>query len=96
MMVRSIRSEIQARLLNELQPQSLTVIDESLKHKGHLEGGRDEGTHFQVRIVSARFKHLSRMERHRLVHKLLEDLLKTHIHALSLTLLSDDETTNFS
>lgn len=86
-----MRAELEKRLSKAFNPLELTIIDDSAKHKGHREGGADQGTHFRVKIVSAFFKGMSKIERHRAVFSLLDDLLKNKIHALSLTLLSDDE-----
>jgi len=69
----------------------LIIEDESRKHAGHT-GARPEGeTHFRVRIVSAAFADLSRVERQRRVHDALKEELKTRIHALTLQILSPDE-----
>ena len=89
----SIRAEIEKRVRAELSPTFLEVKNESAKHKGHLNGPTSDAaeTHFHVKIVSPRFYGLSRIDRHRLVHALLDDLLKTHIHALSLVLLDEGE-----
>jgi BolA protein len=38
-----------------------------------------------VRIVSKRFAGTNPLERHRMVYEALADLMKTDIHALSLT-----------
>lgn len=71
--------------LAELDPQSLEVIDESENHRGHA-GWRDGGqTHFRIRMTSPRFTDLNRIQRHRLVHQTLGDLV-TRIHALALEL----------
>ena len=85
-----MQAEIERRL-RVLNPLELSIIDDSAKHKSHLEGGADQGTHFRIKIVSSIFKGMSKIERHRTVFTLLEDLLKNQIHALSLALLSDDE-----
>lgn len=87
----SVHAELEKRLRNALNPFELSIVDDSAKHKGHLEGGAEEGTHFRIKVVSAFFKEMPRIERHKTVYGLLEDLLKSQIHALSLTLLSDDE-----
>ncbi|OYV31106.1 MAG: BolA family transcriptional regulator [Thiomonas sp. 20-64-5] len=74
---------IQALLLAALQPDAIEVSDESAAHAGH--GGFDaEGSHFRVRIVSARFVGLSRLARHRLVYDALASMMHRDIHALVL------------
>lgn len=71
--------------LENLTPTRIEVIDESEGHRGH--GGWREGgqTHFRVKLASPRFAGLSRLQRHRLVHETLGDIVP-RIHALALEL----------
>ncbi|MBM3604004.1 MAG: BolA family transcriptional regulator [Alphaproteobacteria bacterium] len=79
-----IADEITARLAS-LQPTRLEVIDESESHRGHA-GFREGGeSHFRLRISSPAFAGLSRLQRHRLVHQSLHDIVP-RIHALALEL----------
>ncbi|MFN3525850.1 MAG: BolA family protein [Paracoccus sp. (in: a-proteobacteria)] len=79
-----IVEEINARLA-ALQPLRLEVLDESEAHRGH-SGFREGGeSHFRIRMASARFAGLSRIDRHRLVHTTLGDIVP-RIHALALEL----------
>lgn len=82
-----IADEMAARL-SVLQPTALEVIDESEGHRGH--GGWREGgqTHFRIRMSSPAFDGLSRLQRHRLVHTTLGDIMP-RIHALALELEAD-------
>lgn len=41
-------------------------------------------THFNVEVVSGRFEGLTSIKRHRLVYKVLEEELRSPVHALSL------------
>ena len=75
--------EICARLVAAFKPTTLEVIDESHKHQGHA-GARDGRGHFRVTIVSSDFAGRTAIERHRMVFKVLEDLMKTDIHAMSI------------
>lgn len=71
--------------LAELQPTALEVIDESEGHRGHA-GWREGGqTHFRIRMTSPAFAGLGRVQRHRLVHQALGDIVP-RIHALALEL----------
>lgn len=73
------------RKLAALQPTRLEVIDESEGHRGH-SGWREGGqTHFRIRMASPAFAGMSRVQRHRLVHQALDDLVP-RIHALALEL----------
>lgn len=75
-------ADIEAALAAALQPQVLEVQDDSHLHAGHA--GAREGRHFSVRIVSERFRGLSRVARHRLIYDSLELLIARGIHALAI------------
>ena len=75
--------QIEERLRQELAPDVLQVVDESHLHAGH-PGARDGKGHFRVSIVSDRFEGLTALARHRLVFSVLEELMRTDIHALSI------------
>jgi BolA family transcriptional regulator, general stress-responsive regulator len=69
-------------LLEEaFQPEKLNIIDESHKHIGHANFG---GGHFKVQIVSGRFTGLSRLEIHRQIFDVLNELMEIDIHALAI------------
>ncbi|MTE00066.1 BolA/IbaG family iron-sulfur metabolism protein [Paracoccus sp. YIM 132242] len=79
-----IADEMRARLA-ALNPTRLEVIDESEGHRGHA-GYRDGGqTHFRIRMASPDFVGLGRVQRHRLVHRTLGDIVP-RVHALALEL----------
>ena len=79
----SRRDRIEALLQQALNPETLQVTDDSAAHAGH--GGFDAmGSHFRVRIVSARFAGASRLARHRLVYDALASMMHHEIHALVL------------
>lgn len=76
--------KIRERITATLHPDSLEIVDESHKHVGHA-GAKDGRGHFQVTIVSDRFKDLPPIQRHRLVYDAVGDLMETDIHALSIS-----------
>ncbi|RJL12783.1 BolA family protein [Paracoccus siganidrum] len=79
-----IADDMRARLA-ALNPTRLEVIDESESHRGHA-GFREGGeSHFRIRMASAAFAGLGRLERHRLIHRTLGDIVP-RIHALALEL----------
>jgi len=85
-----------ARTLRELleaalQPTILDIEDQSDRHRGHAGWQEGGGTHFRIRVVSARFAGLSRIARHRLVHRILAVPLARSIHALSIDARVPDE-----
>ncbi|KAE8802160.1 sufE-like protein 1, chloroplastic/mitochondrial [Hordeum vulgare] len=55
------------------------------QHKGHAGvAGSDGETHFNARVVSKEFEGKSMLKRHRVVYDLLQDALKSGLHALSI------------
>ena len=81
-------AQIEQRLREALQPDSLAVLDDSAQHAGHA--GAREGSHFTVRICSARFTGLARVARHRLVYDSLGPLGPQGIHALAIEATTPD------
>jgi BolA family transcriptional regulator, general stress-responsive regulator len=90
----SIRQQIETRL-QVLQPSVLTIIDDSASHAGHAgaaahaarTGGNEaarEGTHFEITVVAAAFAGKPPVARHRMIYELLDELMKTRIHALKI------------
>ncbi|HSF64168.1 MAG TPA: BolA family protein [Paracoccaceae bacterium] len=77
------QDEITKRLTAAFAPRDLQVINESHKHAGHAGDDGSGESHFRVVIRSDAFAPMSRVERHRAVHKALGDL-NTRIHALAL------------
>jgi BolA protein len=77
---------MRSKLAAAFAPDALDVIDESESHRGH--GGWREGgeTHFRIRMVSAAFDGLSRVERHRAVNRAVAEELAGGVHALALDL----------
>ena len=80
----SVADSVHAKLTDAFEPVHLDVVDESHLHAGHA-GARPEGeTHFRVDIVAAAFDGVSRVERQRMVHRVLKDELGDRVHALAL------------
>lgn len=87
----AVADNIRRKLTEAFAPEILTVSDESARHAGHA-GARPGGeTHFDVRIVSARFDGLSRVERQRRIYAALEGEFRGGLHALSLKALTPAE-----
>ena len=86
-----VAAAIKSKLSEALAPSRLEIVDESQSHSGHA-GARPEGeSHFRVLVVSDAFADKSRLERQRLVHRILAEELATDVHALALTTLTPAE-----
>lgn len=79
----SIEQEICERLATAFQPTQLDVTNDSHRHAGH---GGDDGSgesHFTVVIRAEALAQMTRVARHRAVHKALGDLT-TRVHAMAI------------
>ena len=79
--------EIRRRLTEVFAPSRLEVVDQSHLHAGHAGARETGGGHFQVTIVAAVFTGKTPIQRHRMVHDALRDMMPSHIHALSIRAL---------
>lgn len=92
----SVRARIENLLQNALAPERLEVIDESHHHAGHQPSFDGTGeTHMRVRIVTKKFKGLSRLERHRAVNEVLKPELDAGLHALAVEAAAPGEPTRW-
>lgn len=76
--------------LAALAPESLEIFDESGRHIGH-EGAKGGGGHYQLLLVTARFRGMALPARHRLVYDALGPLMQHAIHALSIKAYAPEE-----
>jgi len=83
--------QIREVLEQVLNPDLLTIEDESWKHAGHAGVRERGGGHFSVHIVATSFAEKSRLARHRMVNEALGDVFKTVIHALSIKAQTPEE-----
>ena len=79
-----VAAEMRRRLEAALNPTMLALSDDSEQHRGHGGYNPDGESHFSLTIESTAFIGKSRVERQRMVHAALGDLLKERVHALSI------------
>ena len=80
----NVKERMTEKLARAFSPVSLEVSDDSHQHAGH-GGWREAGeTHFSVKIVSAAFAGMSRVQRHRAVNAALAEELAGGVHALAI------------
>tara|TARA_B100000686_G_C16749742_1_gene951730 strand:- start:460 stop:726 length:267 start_codon:yes stop_codon:yes gene_type:complete len=84
----SVRLTIEEKLRKTFNPTKLNIVDESHLHAGHVGASPAGETHFRIEMLAEAFTDLSRVERQRIVYKILEEELKGPVHALSLSLSS--------
>jgi len=74
--------ELLRQRLATLEPESISIHDDSQRHAGHA--GAREGGHYQLQIVAQAFAGKSTIARHRLIYDAAGDLMRGKIHALSI------------
>lgn len=70
--------------LQELHPEYIELINESMNHAGYFEG---KESHFKLTLVSDDFANKRLVARHQLVYKLVDPLLTSqggNVHALAI------------
>ena len=77
--------EIHKKLINELQIESIDIVDNSHKHKGHRFFS-EEKFHLHLKIKSLYLSSLSRVSAQKMIMKVLSNDLKTKIHALEISI----------
>lgn len=83
------RTHIILERMQDLQPSFIELQDESPGHVGHA--GNTGAGYFHLTIVSAMFEGKSRIDRHRMVMNLVNDLIPSEIHAFRITARSSQE-----
>ncbi len=84
---------LREKIVTGFSPSRYSIVNDSPAHAGHagaVAAAKGE-SHFSINIVSSKFSGMPRLQRNRLVHHLLADELRDHVHALTLTLQSPDE-----
>ncbi len=82
---------IRKKLDKGLNPVQLEIIDESHLHVGHSGSPKGGESHFRVVIVSNAFEGVSRIDRQRIIYKILASELEGLVHALSVSSYTPSE-----
>jgi len=78
------------RRLAVLAPEAIDILDESGRHVGH-EGAKGGGGHYQLVLVTPKFRGLALPARHRMVYDALGPMMQQSIHALSIKAFAPEE-----
>lgn len=90
-MGRSVTEIVREKLMLELRPTRLDVINESELHAGHRSSPGTGESHFRILVVASAFEGKSRVDRQRIVNDLLKDEISGGIHALALATVAPGE-----
>ena len=85
---------IENLILKNYEPQFYSVLDVSEQHRGHQNFKEDVESHFEIIIVSEKFRNLKRMERHRMVNKSLKEEFLSDLHSVTIKTYTMEEYKN--
>ncbi len=77
--------EIEKKLRMQIKFESLEIVDNSHKHKGHKFFSKEK-FHLHLKIKSLYLSSISRLSAQKLIMKVLKDDLKSRIHALEISI----------
>ena len=77
--------EIEKKLRKQIKFESLEIVDNSHKHKGH-KFFSEEKFHLHLKIKSLYLSSISRLSAQKLIMKVLKDDLQSRIHALEISI----------
>ncbi len=85
---------IENLILKNYEPVFYSVIDVSEQHRGHQNFKEDVESHFEITIVSEKFKNLTRIERHRMVNQTLKEEFLLDLHSVIIKTYTLEEYKN--
>ena len=77
--------KIEKKLCQKIKFESLEIIDNSAKHKGHKFFSENK-YHLHLKIKSLYLKSISLLKAQKLIMNILKDDLKDKIHALEISI----------
>ena len=77
--------DIRTKLNKEIEIESIEIVDNSYKHKGH-KYFTPEKFHLHLKIKSLYLNSISRLKAQKMIMKVLKNDLKTKIHALEISI----------
>jgi len=82
---------ITEKINKNLSPDFFKIINFSDKHKNHYLEDNNDTSHIKLIIVSKSFENLSKIDRERLIHKLISEEISNSIHSIRLKLYTLEE-----
>ena len=82
---------ITEKINKNFSPDYFKIINFSDKHKNHYLDNDNDTSHIKLIIVSKSFNNLSKIDRERVVHKILSEEISQNIHSIRLKLYTPEE-----
>ena len=88
------KSKIENIIKKNYEPDFFSVLDISEQHRGHESFKENVESHFEIIIVSEKFKSLNRIERHRMVNQSLREEFLSDLHSVIIKTYTTEEYNN--
>ena len=88
------KNNIENLILKNYKPEFFSVLDVSEQHRGHQNFREDVESHFEIIIVSEKFKNLNRIERHRMINQTLREEFLLDLHSVIIKAYTIEEYKN--
>ena len=85
---------IENLILKNYEPEFFSVLDVSEQHRGHQNFKENVESHFEIIIVSEKFKNLNRIKRHRMVNQTLKKEFLSDLHSVIIKTFTSEEYKN--
>jgi len=87
-----IKETINSKIKSNLDTDFLKIIDFSDQHKNHYDNGsRGDTSHITLIVVSKDFQNMSKIQRERKIHQILENEIRDNLHSIRFKLYTPDE-----
>ena len=88
------KNNIENLILKNYDPKLFYVIDVSEQHRGHQNFKEGVESHFEIIVVSEKFKNLNKIERHRMINKTLKHEFLSGLHSIIIKTYTIEEYKN--
>ena len=85
------KNKIENIIKKNYEPDFFSVLDVSEQHRGHASFKENVESHFEIIIVSKKFKNLKRIDRHRMVNNSLKEEFLLDLHSAIIKTYTLDE-----
>ena len=85
------KNNIENLILKNYKPEFFSVLDVSEQHRGHQNFKENVESHFEIIVVSDKFKNIKRIDRHRMVNNSLKEEFLSDLHSIIIKTYTIDE-----
>ena len=82
---------IEEIIVSYFKPHFFSVLDVSEQHRGHQNFRENVESHFEIIVVSDKFRNKNKIDRHRMVNKCLKEEFLSDLHSVVIKTYTIDE-----